>query len=192
MNQGRTMKIDHLELINLCFEYPNRHGFVSAGGVTSGRLTSLVLVHTDTGQTGLGSIYSHPGLVHQVVMGQLDPLLRGEDPRDVETLWDKMYRWTRWYGRKGAALSALGGLDIAFWDLRGKAAGKPMWALLGAERASCPAYASSLLWKDPADLAAEAAGHLARGFRRMKMRLGRSEEWDAAAVRAVQIGRAHV
>jgi len=180
------MKIDHLEVIHLHFDYPNRAGFTSAGGVTTGRLTSLVLVHTDTGETGIGSVYSHPGLVETVLNGHLEPLLLGEDPREVETLWGKMYRWTRWYGRKGAAMSALGGLDMAFWDLRGKWLRKPLWELLGGDRPSCPAYASALLWKEPDELAADAAGHIAKGFRRVKMRLGRSEEYDAAAVRAVR------
>ena len=187
------MRIDHLETVHLLFEYPNRAGFTSAGGVTSGRLTTLVKVHADDGRTGIGSIYSHPGLVEQIVTGQLAPLLAGEDPREVEALWQKMYRWTRWYGRKGAAMSALGGLDTAFWDLRAQAEQKPLWKLLGAEQSSCPAYASALLWQSPDQLAAEANRHLERGFRRMKMRLGKSEAEDIEAIRAVRraIGPEH-
>ena len=181
------MKIDHIEVINLCFDYPAERRFAYAGGTCTGRLTSLILVHTDTGHVGIGSAYSHPGLVTIVVKGQLEPLLRGQDPREVEYLWDRMYAVTRWYGRKGAAMSAIGGLDTAFWDLRGKALGKPVWSLLGGQRMTCPAYASALLWKpDVEALAEEAAGHLAKGFRRMKMRLGRSEDYDTAAVRAVR------
>ena len=180
------MKIDHVEVINLCFEYPNRHGFQYAGGVCTGRLTSLVRVHTDTGEVGIGSAYSHPGLVCLVIRDQLDPMLRGEDPTEVETLWDKMYGITRWYGRKGAAMSALGAVDTALWDLRGKAQGKPVWQLLGGERRSCPAYASALLWNDVDALADEASRYLDNGFSRMKMRLARSEDYDTAAVRAVR------
>lgn len=181
------MKIDHLEVINLRFEYPPQDRFTYAGGVCTGRMSSLILVHTDTGQTGIGSAYSHPGLVALIVKQQLEPLLRGRDPREVEFLWDRMYAITRWYGRKGAAMSALGGLDVAFWDLRGQALGKPVWALLGGEKAICPAYASALLWKpDVQQLAEEATRHLAKGFHRMKMRLGRSEEYDTEAVRAVR------
>ncbi len=185
------MKIDHIDCLNLLFEYPNRAGFRYAGGVCTGRITSLVLVHTDTGQVGIGSAYSHPGMVYLTVKQQLEPLLRGDDPREVEALWDKMYKLTRWYGRKGAALSALGALDTAFWDLRGKSQGKPIWQLLGGTRTTCPAYASALLWSTPAELAKEAQWHLAKGFRRMKLRLARSEEYDTAAVRAVRqaIGR---
>jgi L-alanine-DL-glutamate epimerase-like enolase superfamily enzyme len=180
------MKIDRIETVHLHFDYPDRAGFTSAGGVTSGRLTSLVLVQTDRGQTGVGSIYSHPGLVELIISRQLAPLLIGEDPREVETLWNKMYRWTRWYGRKGAAMSTVGGLDTAFWDLRAQSQQKPLWKLLGAERPACPAYASALLWREPSELAAEAGRHLERGFRRMKMRLGRNEEYDVEAVRAVR------
>ncbi|MBM3804799.1 MAG: hypothetical protein FJW26_21125 [Acidimicrobiia bacterium] len=82
------MRIDRLEAINLCFEYPKRQGFTYAGGVCTGRLTSLILVHTDTGMVGVGSAYSHPALVHQIVQGQLDPILRGEDPLQVEAIFD--------------------------------------------------------------------------------------------------------
>jgi L-alanine-DL-glutamate epimerase-like enolase superfamily enzyme len=181
------MKIDHIEVVNLHFAYPTERRFRYAAGTCTGRLTSLVLVHTDTPHVGIGSAYSHPGMVHQVVKGQLEPLLIGTDPREVEARWEEMYGITRWYGRKGAAMSALGGLDVAFWDLRGKAAGKPVWELLGGTRGTCPAYASALLWKDDVgQLAEEAAGHLTRGFRRMKMRLGRTEEHDRAAVIAVR------
>jgi D-galactarolactone cycloisomerase len=179
------MKIDRIETIHLRFEYPGGKGFDYAGGVCTARLSSLVRVHTDTGRIGTGSVYAHPGLVELVVTRQLAPLLRGRDPREVESLWSLMYGLTRWYGRKGAAVSALGGLDTAFWDLRAQDRGVPLWKLLGG-RGECPAYASGLLWKEPAALAEEAERHIARGFRRVKMRMGRSEEYDTTAVRAVR------
>jgi D-galactarolactone cycloisomerase len=180
------VRIDRVEVRTLRFEYAPGQGFRYAGGVCTARVTSLILVHTDTGRVGVGSAYSHPGLVYLVAVQQLEPLLRGEDPTEVEALWDRMYGVTRWYGRKGAAMSALGGLDTAFWDLRGQALGKPVWELLGGSRDTCPAYASGLLWQPAEALAAEAARHLADGYRRMKLRLARSEEYDTAAVRAVR------
>ena len=178
------MKIDRLETIHLCFEYDE--GFTYAGGTCSARVTTLVLVHTDTGAVGIGSGYSHPGLMELVLQHQLAPFLQGEDPTQVEALWEKMYRITRWYGRKGAAMTAIGALDTALWDLRGQAAGQPVWRLLGGQRSTCPAYASALLWNDVDALAAEAARHIENGFRRVKMRLGRSSEYDVAAVQAVR------
>ncbi len=178
------MKIDRLETITLRYEY--ERGFTYAGGTCTARLTTLVLVHTDDGRVGIGSAYTHPALAHLIVQHQLEPILIGEDPTEIEPLWDKMYRLTRWYGRKGAAMSALGALDTAFWDLRGKALGKPIWQLLGGNSPMCPAYASALLWKKIDALAAEAASLIQRGFRRVKMRLGRGREYDEAAVRAVR------
>ena len=178
------MKIDRLETLNLRFEYAN--GFEYAGGICTARVTSLVLVHTDTGHVGIGAAYSHPGLVHLIVQQQLAPLLIGADPTNVETLWNRMYRITRWYGRKGVAMTALGAIDTACWDLRGKACGQPVWKLLGGERDTCPAYGSALLWKSPAALAEEAGRLVDRGFRRVKMRLGRGAELDRASVSAVR------
>jgi L-alanine-DL-glutamate epimerase-like enolase superfamily enzyme len=185
------MKITNIEVTNLRFTYPPGQQFDYAGGACTGRLSSLIRVSTDDGIEGIGSVYSHPDLVRMIVEQQLRDLLIGEDPLNVEAIWDKNYRITRWYGRKGAALSALGGIDVALWDIRGKAAGKPIYQMLGAERHSVPAYASALLWKnDPAELADEAARHLSNGFRAMKTRLGRNYEYDLAGLQAIrnQIG----
>ena len=180
------MKIDRVEAINLCYEFPEEKRFTYAGGVCTHRVTSLIQVHTDDGQVGIGSTYSHPGLVYLIVRDQLDPLLRGADPCQVEALWEEMYGLTRWYGRKGAAMSALGGVDTALWDLRGKAEGKPVWKLLGGDSPTCPAYASGLLWNEIEALADQARGYIDSGFRRVKMRLARSEEYDREAVRTVR------
>ena len=84
----------------------------------------MVKVFTDEGLTGLGSVYSHPDLTRAIIEGHLRPALAGEDPLDIEGLWRRCYDVTRWYGRKGVAVSALGGIDIALWDLKGKAEGK--------------------------------------------------------------------
>ncbi|MBT3345616.1 MAG: mandelate racemase/muconate lactonizing enzyme family protein [Gemmatimonadetes bacterium] len=181
------MKIDQVEAFHLRYEYPEDQRFQYAGGVCTARLTTVVRLRTDTGLTGVGSAYSHPGLMALVIDGQLRDLLIGQDPADIEGLWDRMYGMTRWYGRKGAAVTAIGAVDVALWDLRGKVAGRPVYELLGGHDSKCPAYASNLLWKDsPTQLAEEAAGYVKAGFRRMKMRLARTEEYDRAAVLAVQ------
>lgn len=186
------MRIVDVEVINLCYQYPPADRFVFAGGIATGRLTTLVKVHTDSHAVGYGSTYSHPALVRTVVDQQIKPFLVGEDPTEVEALWDLMYRITRWYGRKGTAISALGAVDMALWDLRGKARGMSVAALLGADRNEVPAYASALLWKDdPEQLGDEAARYVEQGFRCVKMRLGRNEDYDAAAVRAVRRAVGH-
>ena len=183
------MKIEQIEVLNLHFDYPGGTGFRYAGGTVTSRVTSLVLVRTDGVHTGIGAAYSHPDLVKLIVERHLAPHLVGRDPAEIEELWELMYGLTRWYGRKGAAISALGGIDIALWDLRGKAAGKPVHELLGAGRDHAPAYASGLFWAEEVrELEEEAARHVTRGFRRVKMRLGRDPEYDLAAVDAAGRG----
>ncbi len=183
------MKIERIEVVNLRFDYPGGTGFRYAGGTVTSRVTSLVLVHADGLHTGLGAAYSHPDLVKPIVERHLAPHLVGRDPGEIEDIWALTYELTRWYGRKGAAISALGGIDIALWDLRGKAAGKPVYELLGSERAYSPAYASGLFWTDDVtELEEEAGRHVDRGFRRVKMRLGRDPAYDLAAVDAAGRG----
>jgi D-galactarolactone cycloisomerase len=183
------MRIDDVEVINLRFEYPPGDGFRYAGGQVTARVTSLIRVTTDTGLEGIGAAYSHPDLVRVIVEGNLRAHLIGEDPDDIDGLWERLYGLTRWYGRKGAAMTAIGGIDIALWDLRGKAARTPVWRLLGAERGVAEAYASALFWHDDvAALEREAARHRQRGFRRVKMRVGRSWDYDTEAVQAARRG----
>jgi D-galactarolactone cycloisomerase len=182
-----TVRIRDIQTTTLRFEYPEGRGFDFAGGYCSARVSTLVRVFTDSDHVGLGSVYSHPDLVRTIIEDQLKPMLVGEDPTHIEAHWQRCYSVTRWYGRKGAAVSALGGIDMALWDLRGKAAGQPVYQLLGAKRHRVPAYASALLWKrDVSELREEAQRHLARGFRGMKMRLGRNYAYDSAAVRVVR------
>lgn len=182
-----SLKIAEIEVITLFYRYLHGGGFLGGKGACTGRLSSLVRVYTDNGIVGTGSVYSHPDLVRTIVEDHLRDMLVGQDPLDVEALWERNYDLTRWYGRKGVALSALGGLDIALWDIRGKVVGKPLYSLLGGQRDRVPAYASALLWKeDQAELGREAHRHLWRGFRAMKMRLGRNHDYDCAALRIVR------
>jgi L-alanine-DL-glutamate epimerase-like enolase superfamily enzyme len=126
-------------------------------------------------------------LVRIIIEDHLREMLIGEDPLEVERLWDLCYGLTRWYGRKGAAISAIGGIDVALWDIRGKAKGKPIYQLLGGKRSRVRAYASGLTWRaQPSTLAKESEGHIAKGFRSMKMRIGQNYEYDAAAVQVVR------
>jgi len=184
---GSKLRIAEIEVLNLRADYPHEFRFRYSGGVCTGRVTSLVRVTTEDGMVGWGTTYSYPKLVQIILEDHLKPFLLGEDPLEIEELWEKMYKLTRWYGQKGVAISALGAVDIAFWDLRGKALAKPVYELLGANREAVPAYASGLFWKDDVeDLASEARGHMKRGFQGVKMRLGRGQAYDLAALKAVR------
>src|SRR4030095_14175228 len=92
-----------------------------------------VLVETDAGLTGLGVGGGGPAGVH-VVQTVLREVLIGRDPSDIEGLWHAMYRATLPFGRKGVAVWALSGVDLALWDLAGKVHGMPVYALLGGLR----------------------------------------------------------
>jgi len=180
------MKITDIEVFNLRFEYPNAHGFRYGGGICTARVTTIVVVKTDTEHIGIGSCYTHPSLAHLLIEKQFAPFLIGRDPRETGVLWELMYDLSRWYGRKGAAISALGALDVAFWDLKGKSENAPIYKLLGGTKNTCPAYASALLWNTPEAVAQEASTLAAKGWKRMKMRMGQGEERDLACVRAIR------
>ncbi|WP_306119091.1 MULTISPECIES: mandelate racemase/muconate lactonizing enzyme family protein [unclassified Roseitalea] len=101
--------------------------------------TLLVRVDTDAGVTGWGEVDGCPWVAkaiidapmsHTLVTG-LRNLLVGEDPMDVERLWTKMYEGTLYYGREGAVIQAMAGVDLALWDIKGKALDQPVWRLLG-------------------------------------------------------------
>ncbi len=181
------MRIDDVEIINLLFSYPPGQEFRYSGGTVTSRVTSIILLATDTGLVGVGAAYSHPDLLNLIVKRQFKPMLVGCDPLNIEALWHKMYLMTRWYGRKGVAISAIGGIDNALWDIRGKVEGKPVYKLLGGSRGEVPAYASGLFYaENVSDLGREAERHLEHGYLRVKMRTGHSEEWDMEAVGAVR------
>lgn len=159
----------------------------NAAGWCNARVTTLVRVHTNAGISGIGSVYSHPDLVRVIVQNHLQEMLIGQDPLEVEALWEMNYDLTRWYGRKGAAISAIGGIDTALWDIRGKVADKPIYKMLGAARNKVEAYASGMVWQDNvANLRTEARRHLSSGFRAMKMRIGRDPAYDRQALKIVR------
>ena len=158
----------------------------------------LVKIRTDNGLVGIGEVDSSPHVVqavfdapysHTLACG-LRHLLVGEDPRDIERLWEKMYRSTLYFGRRGAAIHAISGADIALWDLLGKAVGMPVCQLLGgAYQTRMPAYSSDLMPFAPAEAASRAAFLREAGFSHFKFGwggLGKSEKSDVALVGAVR------
>jgi L-rhamnonate dehydratase len=168
-------------------------------GIADGSQDDLVvLVHTDEGITGIGEVDSAPDAVAALVnapashaiANSLRELLIGEDPLDVERLWDKMYRGVIYIGRRGIAIHAISGVDIALWDLKGKALGKPVSELIGTPRHErIRAYASRLM-PDTTEEVTEAVAELRdQGFTAVKLGwgpLGQDPEHDvrlAAAAR---------
>jgi L-alanine-DL-glutamate epimerase-like enolase superfamily enzyme len=87
----------------------------------------IVEVFTDTGLVGIGNAALSPRVTKQLIDLYLKPLLIGRDPFDTEFLWQHMYRQTMAFGRKGVAMVAISAVDIAIWDLLGKAAKQPVF-----------------------------------------------------------------
>lgn len=117
----------------------------------------LVAVDTDKGLTGYGVGGGGWAGIH-VVQTVLRELLLGQSPADISTLWQQMYDTTLAYGQKGLALMAISGVDLALWDLRGKAADCAVYDLLGGlQHASMPTYVT--VWSRDALEAAADAGH---------------------------------
>ncbi|AXB79047.1 L-rhamnonate dehydratase [Novosphingobium sp. P6W] len=133
----------------------------------------IVEVFTDQGLVGIGNAALAPLVTKQLIDQYLAPLLIGQDPWDSEFLWQHMYRKTMAFGRKGVALVAISALDIAIWDLMGKAAKQPVFRLLGGRtKAKIPVYASRLYSIPLDELAAEATRYKTEGYQAMKLRFG--------------------
>ena len=105
----------------------------------------------------------------RIIEGSLKPILVGEDPRAVERIWDKMYRFSV-HGRKGQTMMAISAVDLALWDIKGKLAGAPVYELLGGPtRDSIPAYASALGFSiEPERAYAQAKAFVEGGYRATK------------------------
>jgi L-alanine-DL-glutamate epimerase-like enolase superfamily enzyme len=133
----------------------------------------LVEVFTDDGHVGLGNAALAPQVTKQVIDLYLKPLLIGRNPWDIEQLWQHMYRKTMAFGRKGIGMVAISAVDIALWDLLGKAAKQPVYRLLGGRtKTRIPVYASRLYSAELNEVAAEARRYKDEGYKAMKLRFG--------------------
>ena len=171
--------------------------FAFSQGWVRSRSATLVEVLTDAGLIGWGEAFAQglepPEIAAAAIEHALKPLLLGADPLDTEVLWHRMYHATRDYGRKGSVVAAISAVDVALWDIAGKAYAVPIYKLLGgAFRSRVEPYATGFYrihgQGEAARLAEEAIRHHESGFRLMKVKLGFGVEDDIACMRA--IGRA--
>ena len=150
---------------------------------------TLVIVRSDEGLVGVGSVFTSDRLV-QAALEVLEPLYRGESAIEPERVSEKLHQHTFWQGRGGAITHAISGIDIALWDLLGKAAGQPVGRLLGGRYRERVRPYASLLMREPALLADEIARLREYGFRAFKIGWGPfgrvSDALDEAIVRAAR------
>ena len=173
---------------------PLAEPFAFSQGWVRQRSATLVEVRTDVGIVGWGEAFAQglepPEIAAAAIEHALKPLIIGADPLATEVLWHRMYHATRDYGRKGSVVAAISAVDIALWDIAGKARGVPIHQLLGgAFRTRVEPYATGFYritgQGEAARLADEAIRHHEAGFRFMKVKLGYGVDDDIACMRAI-------
>ena len=153
------------------------------------RQALLVKVETDSGLYGIGEAFCYGSPLHAgkvIIEEQLTPYLIGQDPENIELLWQTMYWRTIANGRRGILMACISGIDIALWDLLGKSVHKPISVLLGKHLDKIPAYASGGFYapgKDKDAFRREMEGYVARGFQAIKIKIGRNPEMPLNALR---------
>ena len=149
---------------------------VTIAGRTKATSLSLCLVdvETDTGLTGTGmTAITEEEVVGAIVNDIASPALIGADPMRNEQVWDKLYWLMAPRGQSGYASHAMAAIDLALWDIKGKALSQPCWRLLGGARSEVPVYATfGFAFFERDELAAAAKSWVERGFKRLKMTVG--------------------
>lgn len=155
----------------------------------------IVRVHTDEGIVGIGAAYhAHsPHVIRELIQSKLAPLVTGQNPLQIQSLWERMFFGTIHLG--SAAAQAIAGIDIALWDIMGKATGQPVYRLLGGGDGSAdrgPRLATYVgcqtlgISDDLKRLANEARDYVEQGFKAVKVRGGAGVKRDLAAIAAVR------
>ncbi|MFQ5572268.1 MAG: mandelate racemase/muconate lactonizing enzyme family protein, partial [Rhodothermales bacterium] len=144
----------------------------------------IVEVRTDEGITGYGEAYGYgvPHATAAVIDEVLRPMLLGEDPTQIASLLDRMYRQTHLFGRYGITTFAISGVDIALWDIAGKSAGLPLYRLLGGTSTSrVQAYASLVRYPEPKQVRTAALSAREAGYTAIKL-----HQLDVESLRAAR------
>ncbi len=185
------MKITAITAIPLSFRLPAGKTVTMGIGSTSKRDTIIVRVETSEGLTGYGEAHPgrSPGAVVSLIHNTLAPMLIGMNATDCVGVTQRVHRMQlSSHGVGSGASLGLSGIDMALWDIRGKAANMPLYELLGGSKKRIPAYAGgiSLGYQPKESLAEEAQEYIARGYKAIKLRLGDSARADCERVRYVR------
>jgi D-galactarolactone cycloisomerase len=145
---------------------------------------TLIAVHTEEGAVGLGSVFTNDALVRSS-LAVLEPLYLGENALEPERVSEKLHQNTFWLGRGGSITHTISGIDIALWDLLGKATGQPVGRLLGGRHRERVQPYASLLMDEPAKLREHLLKVKAQGFRAFKIGWGPFGRHNAAMDEAI-------
>lgn len=177
------MKITKITAIPLSYKLPEGKTVKMGIGSTTKRDTIIVRVETSEGVVGYGESHPgrSPGAIVSMIHNTLAPMLLGMDAHDTIGVWQRVHRMQlSSHGQGAAAAMGLSGIDMALWDIRGKAANLPLYKLLGGSKHRIPAYAGgiSLGFQPKESLAEEAQSYVNLGYRALKLRIGDSAKAD--------------
>ncbi len=185
------MKITRITAIPLSYRLPEGKTEIVGVGATTKRDTIILKIETDEGITGYGEAHPgrSPGAVVSLIHSTIAPMITGMDACDVVGVWGRVNRMQlSSHGMGAGAALAISGIDMALWDIRGKAAGMPLYRLLGGSRKRVKAYAGgiSLGFQPPDSLAHEAGEYVRAGYKALKLRLGDNTRDDVRRVSFVR------
>ena len=186
-----SLRIRSIEAFPTSFPLPANLNVRLGIGRAVKRDAVVVKVTTESGLAGWGEAHHAraPGTIAHLIRTTLAQLATGMDASDVVGVWHKIYvKQLGSHGMGAGAAMAMSGLDMALWDLRGKAVGWPLYRLLGGSARPIPAYAGgvSLGFQAPTKLVEEARPLVAMGYKAVKLRLGDNPKDDLARVAAVR------
>jgi len=178
------MKITSITAIPLSFRLPEGKTVTMGIGSTTKRDAIVIKVETSEGITGWGESHPgrSPGAIVSLIQNTLAPLIIGMEATDVVGVFNRVQRMQlSSHGVGSGAALAHAGIDMALWDVRGKAANMPLYKLLGGSKKRLPAYAGgiSLGFQPKESLADEAQEYIARGYKAIKLRFGDSARKDS-------------
>lgn len=188
------MKITKITTHLIHCPIPEEHRVRSGAGLKLARQAALIEIETDEGVNGIGpcsfgsasvDLYAVESLVDRVI----GPMLSGRDPRSLEAIWNDIYYGivARVLGHRGMGVAILSAVDIALWDIAGKALDAPVYSLLGGPMSPrIRSYGSSIYWSKPDVAAATARAFLDEGFGAVKLKVGVDVRQDLESLAAIR------
>lgn len=186
------MKISDIEVIIL----RQKEAIQDIGDSTQDAV--IIKVLTDEGITGIGEVASSPYVIEAIVNAPaskylcygLKEICLGKDPLAIERIWQEMYEQSSWYGLRGAGIHAMSGIDMALWDIKGKALGQPVYKLLGgAFKKKIRAYASALFPETPEKIKTMVRDYIQQGFTAIKFGWGKFGKIPSNDIQLIKASR---
>ena len=184
-----TMQISNIQCFPLRADLSRAIGFSQWYYPTKNNF--VLKITCSDGTVGWGECYGPNMAIAAAVEHHFKPLLIGKNPLQNEVLWNLMWKAFCDFNRHGIFMAAISGLDIAFWDIKGKALGAPIRTLLGGSDEPVPCYATGMYFRNDkpeeamlVELLDEAAGYVASGYTMLKIKIGKNLVFDQKLIEA--------